>query len=220
MKCPRSAKEFWTDHADLIDNGFPGELEKYLELEEERVIGYCKDKKPGIVLEAGCGRGRIIERVLPCCGMVIGVDYSPEMVRVCSERFSGNPDVRIYEEDISGMHFRDDYFDLVTLTFNTLGNTDMAKEGVLLEMKRVLKPDGGLLISVYSEKAGEIQRETYQMLGLDILKESDKTIYTREGLVTQRFSKEELYAWLQVCGLNGEIEPLTDMAYFAVAEKG
>jgi len=220
MRGSRNTKEFWTDHADSIEGGFPGELEKYLELEEERIVGHCRDKGPGMFLEAGCGRGRIMDKVLPHCKRIIGVDYSPTMVRVCYERFRSNPGVRIYEEDISGMHFPNGFFDMVTLAFNTLGNIDTGKEGVLLELKRVLKPDGDLLISAYSEKAGDIQRETYQMLGLEILKEDCGRIYTGEGLVSQRFSKEELYAWLRVCGLNGEIEPLTDIGYFAVAGKG
>ncbi len=216
----RTTKEFWTDHPDSIDGTMlPEKLKEYLQAEEEKIKQYCQENRPDLVLEAGCGRGRIIETIMPYCKKIIGVDYSPTMARFCSERFKSNPNIRIYEGDISQTHFQDGYFDLGILAFNTLGNTDTNKERVLLELRRVLQPQGKLLVSVYSERARDIQYETYQKLGLDILKEENDRIHTREGLVSQRFSVKDLEAWLQVCGLRGEIESLNDISYFLIARK-
>jgi len=216
----RTAKEFWTDHPTSIDGTlFPKRLTAYLKEEENRIKQYCQDKNPGLVLEAGCGRGRIIDIVLPYCEQIRGVDYSPSMARFSTKKFRENPKVRIYQEDISQMHFPDSHFDLGILAFNTLGNTDTNKEKVLLELKRVIKPEADMLISVYSENSRDTQYETYKRLGLEILKEENNRIYTREGLASQRFSREDLEAWLQVCGLKGEIDSLADIGYLVTARR-
>jgi len=216
----RTAKKFWTYHSDSIDKTLlPEKLKEYLLTEEEKIIQYCQENHPDLVLEAGCGRGRIIKAITPHCKKIIGIDYSPTMAMFCSERFKGNSNIKIYEEDISQTHFQDTYFNLEILAFNTLGNTDTNKESVLLELKRVLRPQGSLLVSVYSEKARDIQYDTYQKLSLNILREENDRIYTREGLVSQRFSVRDLEAWLQVCGLKGIIEPLNDISYFVIAKK-
>jgi ubiquinone/menaquinone biosynthesis C-methylase UbiE len=216
----RTAKEFWTDHSDSIDGSLlPEKLREYLQTEEERIKQYCQENHPDLVLEAGCGKGRIIEAITPDCKKIIGIDYSPTMARFCSEKFKGDSNIRVYEEDISQTHFQDGYFDLSILAFNTLGNTDTNKEKALLELRRILQSQGELLVSVYSEKARDVQYDTYKNLGLNVLKEENDRIYTREGLVSQRFSVRDLEAWLQVCGFKGEIEPLNDISYFAIARK-
>lgn len=218
----RTTKEFWTDHPNsILDNVLSKTLREYLKAEEEKIKEHCQKTEPKFILEAGCGQGRVIEIVLPHSEKVIGVDYSPSMVRICSEKFREHKKVKVYEEDMSDMHFPDEHFDLVILAFNTLGNIDTNKEKVLLEAKRVLKPEGTILLSVYSENAREVQHETYKKLGLNVLKEENNRIYTREGLVSQRFSKEDLKAWLQVCGLQmqGSIESILDIGYIVKAGK-
>ncbi len=214
----RTAKDFWTDHSASLDETlFPKGLLEFLRAEERRIKQHCQEKKPKLVLEAGCGRGRIIEVISPYCEQVRGVDYSPSMARFSTKKFKDNTRIRIYQEDISQMHFPNDSFDLGILAFNTLGNTDTKKEKVLLELKRILEPGADMLISVYSEHSRDVQYDTYRRLGLDILKEENDRVYTREGLVSQRFSKADLQAWMQVCGLRGDIDSLTNIGYFVIA---
>lgn len=217
----KTAWDFWKDHPDSIrcSAHYPKALLDYLAAEESKLVEICKNRPSGVVLEAGCGRGRIIENILPHCKMIVGMDYSAALGRVCLEKFESERKVVILERDVSCTGFPDNHFDIVILAFNTLGNTDTDKEKILLELKRVLKADGKLAISVYSENAREVQRRTYENLGLKIAKEVNGRIYTAEGLVSQRFSKLDLKAWLQVCGLNGDIEPLASIGYFAVARK-
>ncbi|HJX50380.1 MAG TPA: class I SAM-dependent methyltransferase [Candidatus Nanoarchaeia archaeon] len=217
----RTAKDFWTDHSTSLDETlFPKELIEFLRAEEGRIRQYCQEKKPKLVLEAGCGRGRIIEVISPYCKQVRGVDYSPAMARFSTKKFRDNPQIKIYQEDISQMHFPNNSFDLGILAFNTIGNTNTNKEKVLLELKRVLKPDAEMLISAYSEHSKAVQLDIYKRLGLDILKEENNRVYTREGLVSQRFSKTDLEAWMQVCGLRGNIDSLTKIGYFVIARGG
>ncbi len=212
---------FWKSHPDSIAASapYPNELLDYLAAEENRLVKLCKTVPSGVVLEAGCGRGRIIGKILPHCKKVVGMDYSPALVKACLKRFRSEKKATVLERNISSTGFPDNHFDIAILAFNTLGNTDTDKEKILLELKRVLKINGRLAISVYSENAIRVQRKTYRSLGLNVAKEENGRIYTREGLVSQRFSKPELEAWLRVCGLNGDVEPLTSIGYFAVARK-
>jgi trans-aconitate 2-methyltransferase len=61
------------------------------------------DPRPGeTVLDAGCGSGRVTERVLGRLqeGRVIGVDGSEEMLRVAGERFAADPRVNLIVSDL------------------------------------------------------------------------------------------------------------------------
>ena len=100
----RTTKEFWIDHSESIDETLlPEKLKEYLQAEEGRIIQYCQENHPDLVLEAGCGKGRIIEAIMPHCKKIIGIDYSPTMARFCSERFKGNSNIRIYQNIFSSL---------------------------------------------------------------------------------------------------------------------
>lgn len=59
-------------------------------------------------------------------------------------------------------------------------------------MARVCKPNGTVVISVYSNNALKVRLEDYKKVGLTIREVKGKRIYTDQGLVSEQFCEQEL----------------------------
>jgi len=97
--------------------------------------------RPGLrILDAGCGPGPNFEWLRPY-GEVVGLDYSPEAIRLANARHPGTEAVR---GDITEMPFADESFDLA-LEFTVLALVDEDQRGVD-ELARVTRPGGTVLL--------------------------------------------------------------------------
>lgn len=97
------------------------------------------------VLDVATGTGSLAIELGRKAEKVIGIDLSDKMLAV-AQRKSKADNITFQKMDASKMDFEDDSFDIVTIS---LGLHDMpleVRDGVLKESKRVLKPDGKLLI--------------------------------------------------------------------------
>lgn len=119
------------------------------------------------VLDIGCGDGRVMEYILPVTKDVTGLDIDPKAIELAREKFSSNPNLQLIEGDVFSLPFPAKSFDVVTLML-TLVNLDDRKTEALQEMKRVVKDNGKLIVSVYSEDALENRLEQYKSIELPI----------------------------------------------------
>jgi ubiquinone/menaquinone biosynthesis C-methylase UbiE len=102
-----------------------------------------------IILDVGCGGGKTVNRLAQRTiqGKVFGIDYSPDMVKYAKEvnkKFLAQKRVEIVEASVEKMVFPDNFFDLVTAveTYYFWSSLPDAFQ----EIKRVLKPEGKLLM--------------------------------------------------------------------------
>lgn len=117
------------------------------------VMHYKKDIEGTKVLDYGCGPGFIVDRFLEKNADVYGVDMSPETVRSLNERIKDNPHFRGCEIfDGSELPFPDDTFDVITVTEVVEHLLPHHIDIVLSELKRVLKPDGIMLMTTPNEE--------------------------------------------------------------------
>jgi ubiquinone/menaquinone biosynthesis C-methylase UbiE len=110
----------------------------------ERVLDAVKIPEGGLLLDVACGTGYFLMRAAKRKGAkVAGIDLSPGMVRLASERLPGNANLRV--GDAEHLPWPDGIFDVVTCTasFHHFANPQAA----LAEMKRVLKPGGQLVLA-------------------------------------------------------------------------
>jgi len=95
------------------------------------------------VLELGCGAGRIGRELAPRCGRWIGVDISPNMIRVAGRRLEPFDHVRLEVLERTSLDMLDDASIDKAYTVAVLCHMD--KEDLFLylrELARVLKPGG------------------------------------------------------------------------------
>jgi len=116
---------------------------KRIRLVERMLIASKRDR----VLEVGCGAGNILERIRR--GRVIGIDISERMLIRAKLRLSKNEDAILIRADAERLPFYDKLFDKV-IASEVLEHTEHP-EIVLLEIGRVVKNGGTLLITIPNE---------------------------------------------------------------------
>lgn len=192
----------------------PKNIALYLTNEEAYLLN--KVKKDALVAEIGCGDGRIIHALGNTTDKITGLDFSNYYVRKAKESL---PCANIIRGDAKRTPLKSNSHDYVLFMFNTLGNLEDGKLDALKEASRILKPDGTIVASVYSETALPAQLKIYDALGLHVKKIDADAVYLKEGLVSERFSKKKLESLIRKAELHGEIKQLTQISYVAELRK-
>ena len=96
------------------------------------------------VLDVGCGTGAQLSAYRGAGCRVSCVDLSPGMLDVARRRLGPEADVR--EGSGADIPFPDDAFDLATISFVLHELPSGDREMILGEMRRGVRPDGGILV--------------------------------------------------------------------------
>ena len=102
-----------------------------------------------LVLDIGTGTGNLAVKFLEKGCQVIGLDPSTKLLRIAEkkvEKWGEQFDIRICENPFLEIPFFDNTFDVVASTYSIHHITDDAKRLAIVEMKRVMKPDGKIVI--------------------------------------------------------------------------
>lgn len=93
------------------------------------------------ILDIGVGGGRTVALLSPLGRRYVALDYAPHMVEACRRRF---PQADVSLGDARDLNRFDAHsFGLVTFSFNGIDAVDhAARQDVLREVRRVLKPGG------------------------------------------------------------------------------
>jgi SAM-dependent methyltransferase len=165
---------------------------------------------------------------------VVGIDKSPIMIEKANSLYNdyGYERVLIKLERGEKMFFEDNCFDLVVCMRNTFGNLEenlttlarnQIKMKVLDEMIRVLKPGGTMLLSLYKDttKALEIRKKSYLEVKLTpYILPDNKTIHTKEGLISEQFDENQIIDWIEQKGLKSiKVFPINEIAFCLKATK-
>lgn len=113
----------------------------------------CKNKH---VLDLACGEGYGSDLIAKFASSVIGADYSRTIIKVSSNKYKQD-NLAFCNVDAALIPFKDNSFDCI-VSFETIEHL-AAQEEMLTEFKRVLKPNGFLIISSpdkknYTDKTG------------------------------------------------------------------
>lgn len=99
------------------------------------------------VLELGIGKGDFMEILTKCFDekkAFVGIDILEEYIKISLDRFKNSENIKAMKMSADNLLFKDSSFDLVCIS-NTLHHLQNVEE-VIDEMKRVLRPDGYILI--------------------------------------------------------------------------
>ena len=164
----------------------PPRVCQYLKAEENHVL---EKIRPGdMVLELGCGYGRILPQLAQKAGRVIGIDNSIASLLLAQEMFGGVTNCHLLCMDAVQLAFRDRVFDCVICIQNGISAFHVNQQDLVRESLRVTKPGGTVLFSSYSDRFWKDRLHWFQLqseaglLGeIDHEKTGDGVIVCKDG---------------------------------------
>ncbi len=129
-------------------NTYDQEINPSLELEKETVIKLIEASPGDIILDLGCGTGRYTKLFSESGANLVGIDFSEEMLKIARLKIK---DAQFIKWDITRkLPFPDKSFNKIicSLVISHIKNI----YPVIMEMKRVLKEDGFIIITTIHPK--------------------------------------------------------------------
>ena len=139
-KIKEQSKKIFDAQAEHYDEGHDG---KFVRVIYDGIIKSALKVKPESILDLGCGNGNILSRLSENSeAELYGIDLSEKMIEEAEERLNGK--ARLTIGDAEMLPYKEGSFDLVicNASFHHYPNPEKA----LLEIKRVLKPNGTLIL--------------------------------------------------------------------------
>lgn len=167
-----------------------------LEIEAEHVHRYkaiANSLKNMNVLDAGCGTGYGSLFMSQFAKKVTGIDVSLESVEWCNEHYAAQENLEFIQASLESLPFNDAEFDCIVI-FEVIEHVDKNIQNMFLkEAKRVLKPDGTLIMStpnksVYTDKSGYLNPYHISEFYLD-----DFKIYLKQEFKIVKLYNQSLY---------------------------
>ncbi len=129
-------------------------LEKLLFLVRKRVANSIRAQS--YVLDVACGTGDQAFELAQRGHTVVGIDLSPDMVRVARKKNHWPDLVTFIEGDATQMPFPDSTFDVSLISFALHDMPVFIRTNVLKEMKRVTKPGGEIIVIDYNNNPSTV----------------------------------------------------------------
>jgi len=115
-------------------------------------LRHLSPRKGHLMLEGGCGTGRMTPSFAHQCDSLISVDFSWESLRSCASKLrkAGIRNVSLIQADICHLPFKSEIFDRVA-SCQVLEHipTHESRTSAVAELSRVLRNDGRLVLSAY-----------------------------------------------------------------------
>jgi SAM-dependent methyltransferase len=162
----------------------PPRARAYLEAE----IEYVLEKTPpsALVLELGCGYGRVLRRLVPRARAVAGIDTSPESLRLAREFVGPASNVHLAAMDAARLGLRDHGFDLTICIQNGISVFGVDPQRLVREAVRVTRSRGRVLCSSYSARFWDARLEWFEVQAQHgLIGEIDREA-TRDGVIVCR----------------------------------
>ena len=188
----------------------PPRIKQYLNAEIQFVISNFHGTE--LVLELGCGYGRVMKEVSRFVPWIIGNDISKESLELARSYGEGCQNCAVFLMDASQMAFRSCIFDVVFCIQNGISAFGVNKKSLIAESIRVTKDNGIMLFSSYSPKIWESRLEWFRkqsqfgLIGeIDEKKTRNGTIVCKDGFRATTVSTDHFVELFEEFGLNASI---------------
>jgi len=153
--CFVSTKVNETSRRISMERYVPDGKHDYMSMEHKQRYQFVKSFAHGKnILDAACGDGYGTYTMSKSADFVTGIDISPEAVEVAKEKYIAD-NIAFQVCDVDKLDFENGCFDMV-VSFETIEHVDEKKQNAFIrEVRRVLKPDGVLVISTPNKKISE-----------------------------------------------------------------
>jgi SAM-dependent methyltransferase len=173
----------------------PPRVRQYLRADIDHAVEQIRSG--AVVLELGCGYGRVLGSISQRAGQAIGIDTSLASLMMARERLAGQDNVGLALMDASHLAFGRGVFDLVICVQNGISAFHVDQRRLILESIRVTRPGGTVLFSSYTERFWDHRLEWFRiqsqagLLGeIDQEKSRPGRIVCRDGFIATTVSPE------------------------------
>lgn len=209
------------DYWEKVIKDTPESYKKWFQKEKEYLeINIKKDSK---VLDVGCGEGRSLRDIIHITKNLTGLDHDQTAIKKAKECFKNHPEVKFVLNSAEDMPFEDNYFDHV-ICMGTPANFGDKKHKIFSEMKRVVKKEGSIIISLFSENAFEERMKVYEKFKSPIERVEGTTVFFSDSLgdgdnISEQFSNRDIKKICKKAGLKMEEIKKLNIAYICKLTK-
>ncbi|UCE13917.1 MAG: class I SAM-dependent methyltransferase [Candidatus Heimdallarchaeota archaeon] len=196
-------------------------IKQYLEAEIQYVLNHIQHDD--IVLELGCGYGRVITRLAKRAKKVYGIDTSEESITLALETLDDLSNVELLNMNAIDLNFPDQMFDLVIAIQNSISAFNVDPHKLISESIRVTKSGGKVLLSSYSSKIWDarldwfIKQSEEGLLGeIDLEKTGKGVIICKDGFKATTYTRADFFNLAKELRLKTTIEEIDESSVFCV----
>jgi 2-polyprenyl-6-hydroxyphenyl methylase/3-demethylubiquinone-9 3-methyltransferase len=197
----------------------PQRVRQYLETELDHVVQ--KILRHYVVLELGCGYGRILPRLASKAACAIGIDTSLSSLLLAQEIPYAGSHCFLVNGDAARLPFQGKAFDIVACIQNGISAFHVNQKELIREGIRVTKPGGTLLFSTYSDKFWEQRLEWFQLQSeygligeIDPRKTGDGVIVCKDGFVATTVRPDRFLSLIEEFNVDTEIVEVDESSIF------
>lgn len=148
----------------------PNPIFRYIENKRiKKLIELAEIKNNDKVIEVGCGAGHILERII--AGKLYGIDISEIQIKRAREKLGSK--VELLKAPAEKIPFEDNFFDKI-LCSEVIEHV-LEPVPILIEMKRILKDDGILSLTIPNENLINFTKRALKKTGLMRILEPKKS---------------------------------------------
>ena len=197
----------------------PPRIKQHLNAEIQFAISHFHDAD--LVLELGCGYGRVMKAVSEFVSWIIGNDVSKESLELAGSYMGSCRNYSIFLMDASQLSFRSCTFDAVFCIQNGISAFGVNQKHLVAESIRVTKDNGFVLFSSYSPKIWDTRlnwfrkQSQFGLIGeMDEEKTHDGTIVCKNGFRATTISSDQFVDLFDEFGLNASIIEVDESIIF------
>ncbi len=207
-------------------------LKKCYDIAPPRVMQYFREEikyvkhwidNNDIVLELGCGYGRILPDISLKAEFVIGIDNSKLSLKYGIETIGLSENISLNTADALYLPFKDEIFDKVICIQNGISAFQVDPVQLIDESIRVVKTGGTVLFSTYSEKFWKHRLEWFELqaneglLGeIDHERTGDGEIVCKDGFKARTFAERDFLNLIKKFKAEVEITEVDNSSLFCV----
>ena len=199
----------------------PPRVQQYLQAEIEYVLG--KIQPNDVVLELGCGYGRILPSLARKADWVIGIDTSLDSLRLGKQILSDLSNCHLFCMDAVHLAFHAQVFDCVVCIQNGISAFHVNRYELVLEAIRVTKPGGIVLFSSYSDKFWQDRLHWFDLQSreglvgeIDYDKTRDGVIVCKDGFTATTVRPEQFLSLVSQLKVDVRIVEVDESSLFCV----
>ncbi len=196
-------------------------IQQYLTAEIEYVLAQTQPND--IVLELGCGYGRVMKPLAQKVAMVYGIDTSKDSLLLAEYYLQEFKNVKLLQMNAQSLKFEEQKFDIVIAIQNGISAFKVDPTILVTESIQVTKPGGKVILSSYSEKIWQerlewfIDQSEQGLLGeIDFDQTKDGKIVCKDGFIATTFTEHDFNELVKKIKVNAKIEEVDNSSIFCI----